>query len=118
VGYSTRENDYHFWNDTLTTEGRSFLDQALGLYPAQNSVGYIEAKEVYGEVLIPVLSDLPLIKRIDLELGGRRSEYSTTGASYTYKALADWRVFDWMRVRGGYNRAERAPNMAELGPGA
>jgi len=81
VGYSTRENDYHFWNDTLTTEGRSFLDQALGLYPAQNSVGYIEAKEVYGEVLIPVLSDLPLIKRIDLELGGRRSEYSTTGAS-------------------------------------
>ncbi|KPK76072.1 MAG: hypothetical protein AMJ79_08365 [Phycisphaerae bacterium SM23_30] len=114
VGYSTRKNDYHFWNDTLTTEGRSFIEQSLGLYPAQNSVGFIEADEVYGEALIPILSDLPLIRRLDLELGGRRSDYSTTGASWTYKALADWRVLDWMRVRGGYNRAERAPNMAEL----
>ena len=42
------------------------------------------------------------------------SDYSTTGTSWTYKALADWAVNDWLRFRGGYNRAERAPNIGEL----
>src|SRR5690606_22281293 len=40
--------------------------------------------------------------------------YSTTGSSYTYKVLGDWQVTDWLRFRGGYNRAERAPNIGEL----
>jgi iron complex outermembrane recepter protein len=61
-----------------------------------------------------VLADLPFVKSFDLEIGGRRSDYNTTGVSYTYKTLADWRMLDWLRVRGGYNRAERAPNVAEL----
>jgi iron complex outermembrane recepter protein len=42
------------------------------------------------------------------------SDYNTTGTSYTYKILGDWEVTDWARIRGGYNRAERAPNIGEL----
>jgi len=42
------------------------------------------------------------------------SHYNTTGTSYTYKILGDWSVTDWLRFRGGYNRAERAPNIGEL----
>lgn len=114
IGASYRELDYQFINDTLTTQGTSFLDQALGIYPSGNSAGFIETKEVYGELLIPILSDIPAIQRLELELGGRISDYSTTGTSYTYKVLADWQVTDWLRFRGGYNRAERAPNIAEL----
>ncbi len=44
----------------------------------------------------------------------RISKYSTSGTSYTFKALGDWQVNDWLRLRGGFNRAERAPNIAEL----
>jgi iron complex outermembrane receptor protein len=40
------------------------------------------------------------------------SDYNTTRMSYTYKILGDWKVTNWMRLRGGYNRAERAPNIA------
>src|SRR5690606_38002561 len=68
----------------------------------------------YGELLIPVLADIPFIQEFNLEVGGRMSNYSTTGSSWTYKALADWAVNDWLRIRGGYNRAERAPNIGEL----
>jgi outer membrane receptor protein involved in Fe transport len=114
LGVSYRSNKYSFENDTLTTQGRSFLEQALGLYPAGNSSGRIEAKEVYGELLIPILKDIPAIQELNLELGGRISDYNTTGKSYTYKILGDWKVTDWLRLRGGYNRAERAPNIAEL----
>jgi outer membrane receptor protein involved in Fe transport len=114
VGASYREQEYEFLNDTLTTQGRSFLDQALGIYPSGDAYGYIDSKEVYGELLIPVLADTPFFQELNLEIGGRISDYNTTGTSYTYKALADWAVNDWLRFRGGYNRAERAPNIGEL----
>jgi outer membrane receptor protein involved in Fe transport len=114
LGASYRENDYEFINDTLTTQGRSYLDQALGIYPSGDAFGFIKVKELYGELLIPVLSDIPFIQEFNLEVGGRMSNYSTTGTSYTYKLLGDWKVTDWLRFRGGYNRAERAPNIGEL----
>lgn len=114
VGASYRKNEYEFLNDTLTTQGRSFDDQAIGIYPSGNSFGEMDVTEFYGELLVPVLANLPLIQRLDLELGARTSDYNTTGSSFTWKALADWQVNDYLRVRGGFNRAERAPNLAEL----
>ena len=114
IGASYRHNNYHFDNDAYVTQGSMFNDQVLGLYPSGNSKGRITAKEVYGELLIPVLKDIPGIRSLELELGGRISDYNTTGTSYTYKALGTWEVTNWLRFRGGYNRAERAPNIAEL----
>ena len=113
-GVSYRENEYEFQNETLTTEGTSFLEQAIGLYPSGNSKGTIEVKEFYGELLVPVLSNLPFIKELNLELGGRNSDYNTTGSSLTYKAALDLQTTDWLRLRSTFNRAERAPNVAEL----
>jgi len=114
LGASTRTLDFQFTNDTLTTQGTSFMDQALGIYPSGDSEGTFNVKELYGELLVPVLADIPGIRSLSLELGGRMSDYSTTGTSYTYKILGDWEVTRWLRIRGGYNRAERAPNIAEL----
>lgn len=114
IGADYRRNSFFFENDTLTTQGRSFLDQAIGLYPSGNSTGEITVKEAYGELLIPLLRDMPMVKKLELNLGARYSDYSTTGTSFTWKASADWQVTDWFRFRGGYNQAERAPNIAEL----
>lgn len=113
-GLNYRENEYVFQNDTLVTQGTSFMEQAAGLFPAGSSRGTIEVDEAYFELLIPVVSDQAWAQQLDLELGGRASDYNTTGSSSTYKLLADWRVNDRLRFRGGYNRAERAPNIAEL----
>ncbi|MBO9518157.1 MAG: TonB-dependent receptor [Porphyrobacter sp.] len=113
-GATYREQQYEFINDTLTSQGSSFLDQALGIYPSADSFGAFNVREVYGELSVPVLADIPFIQQLNLELGGRISNYSTTGTSYTYKLLGDWEVNDWLRFRGSYNRAERAPNIGEL----
>ncbi|GGD51919.1 TonB-dependent receptor [Erythrobacter arachoides] len=113
VGASFREVQFQFDNDTLTTQGRSFQDQALGIYPSGNVDASFDVHELYGEMLIPILSDT-FVNQLNLELGGRVSDYSTTGTSYTYKILGDLEVTDWLRFRGGYNRAERAPNIGEL----
>ena len=115
VGASYRENRFEFINETLSSAGRSFLDQVIGIYPSTNmEMQGIDAKELYGELLIPVLSDIPFIQEFNLEVGGRMSHYNTTGTSYTFKILGDWQVTDWLRFRGGFNRAERMPNIAEL----
>ncbi len=114
VGYVYRENEYTYLNDNIVMQGTSFLEQAVGLYPSANTYGSLDVGETYAELLVPVLKDLPFVQNFNLELGARHSDYNTTGVSYTYKALADWRIVDWLRIRGGYNRAERAPNIAEL----
>jgi outer membrane receptor protein involved in Fe transport len=114
LGASHRQNRYDFHNDTLTEQGTSFLDQTIGIYPSGSSDGLIKVNELYGELLIPVLADLPIVKKLELNLGARTSDYNTTGNAFTWKAMADWEVTDWLRVRGGYNKAVRAPNVAEL----
>lgn len=115
VGAGYRETRYEFIPDTNASAGRGYLDSIVGIYPGTRmEMDGIDAKEVYGELLIPVLQDVPFIQEFNLEVGGRLSNYNTTGTSYTFKILGDWQVTDWLRFRGGFNRAERMPNIAEL----
>ncbi len=69
-------------------------------------------------MLVPVLKDIPGIQRLNLEVGARWSDYNTAGKIWTYKGLVDWTVVDSVRLRGGYQLANRAPNVAELFTGA
>jgi outer membrane receptor protein involved in Fe transport len=114
VGWQLREIGGKFNPDILQSED-SFMDQVIGVYPT----GYMDAStsvnDYYIEALLPVLSDLPGMKKFELELGARRSNYKeTSDKEWTYKTLANWAVTDWARLRGGYNRAIRAPNLGEL----
>lgn len=114
LGASYRELRYEFVPAAGASAGREFQDNLIGgpFNTIMENTG-INAKEVYGELLIPVLADLPFIEALNLEVGGRISTYSPGGTSYTYKVLGDWEVTPWLRLRGGYNRAERTPNIAE-----
>jgi len=115
LGASYRESRFEFLPAGAASSGRSFLDSIVGIYPGTRmEMQGIDAKEVYGELLVPVISDIPFVQSFNLELGGRMSHYNTTGTSYTFKILGDWQVTDWLRFRGGFNRAERMPNIAEL----
>ncbi len=113
VGFQYRENAAQFYPDILQSTA-SFTDQVIGVYPT----GYLDAKtsvrDYYGELLVPVLSDLPFADRIELELGGRYSDYSDTDNTFTYKISGNWQISDQWRLRGGFNRATRAPNLGEL----
>lgn len=75
--------------------------------------GSIAVKELFGEVLIPVLHDLPLIKSLAFDLAYRYSHYDTIGSAHTYKATAEWEMFDFLRLRGGFQQAIRAPSLGE-----
>ncbi|MEY2853470.1 MAG: hypothetical protein RL030_602, partial [Pseudomonadota bacterium] len=115
-GASWRENSYRWRPDDQLV--RSSNNYPIGLFPTSRTQGRTSVTELYGELLVPVLADVTGFKRLNLEVGARWSDYNTAGSIWTYKALIDWTVIDSVRIRGGYQLANRAPNVAELFTGA
>jgi len=76
--------------------------------------GGYDVYELFGEARVPLVQDAPFAKDITAELAYRFSDYSNAGVTHTYKASGDWTIVDGIRIRAGYNRAVRAPNVVEL----
>ena len=113
AGYQGRRNSAQFNPDILQSTA-SFTDQVIGVYPT----GYLNAetsvKDYYGELLVPVVGGMKFLKKVELDLGGRQSNYSNTKDTFTFKINGNIEVNDEVRFRGGFNRATRAPNLGEL----
>ena len=84
------------------------LDSPIGLFASAATQGSTNVKEAYTEFLVPV------IKKLDLELGYRFSDFNTAGNKGTWKAMFTWKALDSLSFRGGMQYAVRAPNTAEL----
>lgn len=109
VGADYRDNSYSFSPDSEISVGD------LTNTPAeQASSGSENVKEVYVELLAPVVRDLPLAEAVNLDAGYRYSSYSISGGVSTYKVDFDWKVEDWFGLRGGYDHATRAPSVGDL----
>ena len=85
-----------------------------------NFDGGYNVKEVYGEIIAPIVQDRPFFNSLTLEAGLRYSAYKVdapTSPSYnttTWKLAATWEPMDGLKFRGNYQRAVRAPNINEL----
>jgi iron complex outermembrane receptor protein len=71
-------------------------------------------KEIAGELLIPLLKDLPLANSFELNLAGRYTDYSTSGSVKTWKIGASWELTNGVRVRASRSRDIRAPTLQDL----
>ncbi len=104
-----RRNDYATKPDPLLVAGDIPAVAAI-----QPTSGKQEVAEAAIELLIPVLADVPFFKSLNLTPGYRYSHYNRTGGISTWKINFDWRVFEPLMLRGGYQKAVRAPNIGEL----
>lgn len=104
----------HLGADGLPDGGKIGGVEVAGFNPVQPLTGSTNSTEVFIEALIPVLADKPFVQSLDLNLGYRYADYSTVGGVSAYKADIDWAVVDGLRVRGGVQRAVRAPSIGEL----
>ena len=105
VGLSYRKNDFRYDPGNSVEQ---VLDNPIGLFASNGTQGSTNVKEAYGELLVPI------VNKLDLELGLRYSDFNTAGGKYTYKGLFTWKAVDSVSFRGGYQYATRAPNTAEL----
>ncbi len=109
IGVQARNDRFDYDPDALLRG-----PDIVGFNPAVPVVGEITSRDVYGELLIPILSDESPVGALDINLGGRFADYNTTGLTKAWKADASWRPMDGLLLRAGYQRAVRAPNIAEL----
>ncbi|RVU31894.1 TonB-dependent receptor [Rheinheimera riviphila] len=99
--------------------GSGLVGSRTGATRAQNSYvkptsGEYDVKELFGELIVPLLSDYTLIDSLELEAAARVSNHSITGTDSTYKLALNWALTDKIRTRATYSLAVRAPNIAEL----
>ncbi|MES2859532.1 MAG: TonB-dependent receptor plug domain-containing protein [Pseudomonadota bacterium] len=81
--------------------------------PARPVSGKITVNELFGEANVPVVRGAGFLKTFDLDLGYRLSRYNLAGTAETFKVgfTAD---MGFIKPRGGYNRAIRAPGINNL----
>ncbi len=130
MGVQYRENSYRFDSDPslekmnpklphlgadgLPDGGEIGGVEIAGFNPSPSVNGSVNSIDLFGEALVPLLSNLPFIQQLDMTLGYRYSDYSSIGGTQAYRADLDWTIIDGLRLRGGYNRAVRAPSVGEL----
>ncbi|MBN1830950.1 MAG: TonB-dependent receptor [Deltaproteobacteria bacterium] len=110
AGLEYREETFDDIRDYVYEEGL-LLGQGG---PRPSLSGEFDVKEAFGEASIPLLADMPGAKDLTLNLALRFSDHNMTGSDETYRIGLDWHTNDILRIRTGYNRAVRSPNIEEL----
>jgi len=110
AGFDHRTESYQRISDSVFQDG-SLLGQGG---PTPSVEGGYTVTELYGEANIPLVSDVTAFQNLTLDVAFRYSDYSTSGGANTYRAGLDWAPVERVRLRTGFNRAVRAPNVAEL----
>jgi iron complex outermembrane receptor protein len=117
VGVAYRSNAFDFRPDAglvVTNPVTKLTDLITSGQRTSPTAGSTNVKEIYGELLIPLLADLPFFHRLDVDLAARYSDYNSIGGVTTYKASAEWAPVEGLMFRGGIQRAIRAPSIGEL----
>ena len=117
VGADYRRNTLDSYVDPIyetNPQIGSGASSMVGTFAANSSSGSEHVYELYGEALVPILRDAPLVKSFDVDLAYRYSNYNLSGGVSTYAATANWKITEAFSLRGGYQRAVRAPNVTEL----
>ena len=107
--------------EARTDRGTVIVDDAqrtgniYGFNAVQNQRGKVNVQEIYGEVRVPILADVPFFKELSVEAGARYSKYSSLkNKLFNWKLGAQWSPVSWLKFRGIYNKAARAPSIVEL----
>jgi outer membrane receptor protein involved in Fe transport len=74
--------------------------------------------EMYGELFLPVLKDMPFAKALNVTFGTRYSNYSNFGNTTNSKLQVEWRPIDDLLLRGTVAEVFRAPSIGDLYSGA
>jgi iron complex outermembrane receptor protein len=108
VGVEHRHQSAAFTPDPIVAAG-------LGAdIPALPASGHYNVNEVYGELRVPVLKDVPGAYSLEANAAARYSHYSTVGGKATYTINGLWKPVHDVLFRGAYSTGFRAPTIGEL----
>ncbi len=111
VGFEWRKANAEYIPDEFLRSG-----DVVGFNPGLPTAGEVTSKDLFAEVRIPILGDLPGVDKLAANAGFRSSDYDLDGVGRvsTYLYGLDWRVNGSLAFRGQFQRAIRAPNIGDL----
>jgi len=109
IGFERIEDKFDFRPSQALASGN-----IAGFNGAPPVSGNVDVSSIYAELYLPFLQGARGADLLDMELAYRLSDYSTAGNVESYKASMSWAPVESFRIRGGYNRAVRAPSIGEL----
>ncbi len=109
LGAEYREEKSDFDGDDFVNQGFNFESRTTA-----DVQGQYDVSEIFAEVRIPILADLPFADELTVSAAARAGTYSTVGSTTTYKIDAVYAPIPDIRFRGGKSLTVRAPNIAEL----
>ncbi len=107
-GVETRRETGYAKPDSVTEAGESIANQTF------TTRGAYETDEAFVEFDVPLLADMTGFEDLSLNLQYRFTDYSSFGSDNAWRAGLNWQVTDWMRVRGNFSTAYRAPSVTDL----
>ena len=120
VGLEHRRTSYVNQPDALVAGGGSSDNFS------EPTNGAVNSDEVYAELNVPILADIPGVKLLEVNLAARKSDYETSGffggvdvnpdlgGDTSKKIGVKWQVFDDLMFRGTFSESFRAPSVTDL----
>jgi iron complex outermembrane receptor protein len=108
LGVENRKDNSEELFDALSNLGLN------GFNVSPNVVGSFNVSEAFAEAQVPVLKELPLADKLQIDAAFRQAHYSTSGSVHAWKIGLEWAPVRDVRFRGVYSEAIRAPNIGEL----
>ncbi|ATQ44276.1 TonB-dependent receptor plug domain-containing protein [Caulobacter mirabilis] len=107
-GAEYRKEESRFQQDALSASGALFFN-SIG-----TRAGEYDVKDVYAELRVPLLKNVPFAEELTFEAAGRISDYSTIGTADQWRLALEWAPIQDIRFRANRGTAVRAPNIVEL----
>jgi outer membrane receptor protein involved in Fe transport len=114
LGASYRKEYTHSNVDTSLLFDVGTLSCVLGSQCASPTQGGYNVKDIYGELFVPILKDVPFIHALNVTIGDRYSKYSNFGDTNNGKLAIEWRPIEDLLLRGTVSEVFRAPTVGNL----
>jgi iron complex outermembrane recepter protein len=108
VGYEYRREELVDTPDSGKQKGEVTGSKGAGVS------GNYFANSIFGEISLPILSEVAGAELLELKLGGRYDNFSSFGGNTTFQAGLKWMPLNGLLVRGTYGEVYRAPTVNEL----
>lgn len=110
LGAEYRRETASYKQDDYTKAGLTFYNAIPDL-----SAPAFEVKEIFGELRLPILKDVPFFHELTLSGAARYASYKgNAGSVWAYNGNLEWSPVRDIRFRANYSRAVRAPTLVDL----
>jgi len=110
VGGEYRTESAHEIADPVSAAGATFFNAFPEFDPPTMKV-----KEVFGELQLPLLRDIPFVRELTFSAAGRYSDYNTTAdKTFAWNLNGTWSPLRDLRFRANLSKAVRVPTLGDL----